>query len=295
MIHRDLLRYGRAKYLWWSLGLILLSFVLYASQSAVRPHNGGSWQGYVLGSIGAALIVWLTALGVRKRAYRSTLGTVQGWTSAHVYLGIALIAVATLHCGFEFGWNVHTLAYALMCAVVISGLFGLYTYLSRPRAIARNREGGARAELFAELFQLDQQVRVLARRCDPAIALAVSSGAERTVLGGGPLAQLFALDRSWFVRADESGTGSKLVPNLDQQPLVDFVAARLPRAGKSAEAALLQELVVLLCRRQAVVRRIRRDIALQGSLKIWLFLHVPLTAALLVALVLHVASTFAYW
>ncbi len=295
MIHRDLLRYDRAKYLWWSFAFLIISIAVYASQSSARPHNGGSWQGYVLGSMGALLILWLTALGVRKRSYRSNLGSVQGWTSAHIYLGTVLIVVVTLHCGFEFGWNVHTLAYALMCVVVISGLFGLYTYLSRPAAIARNREGATRATLFAELFELDQTVRQRAAKCDPAIALAASSGTERTVLGGGPLAQLLARDRSWFVRADESGTGSRLTSNPDQQPLIDFVAARLPRAGKSSEAAILQELVVLLCRRQAVLRRIRRDIALQSSLKIWLFVHVPLTAALLGALVLHIVSTFAYW
>ena len=52
---------------------------------------------------------------------------------------------------------------------------------------------------------------------------------------------------------------------------------------------------MLLCRRQAVLRRIRRDIRLHGWLKIWLYFHVPVTIALLVALVLHILSTFVYW
>jgi hypothetical protein len=35
----------------------------------VQPrHNGGSWYGYTLGTIGALLILWLTMLGMRKRA-----------------------------------------------------------------------------------------------------------------------------------------------------------------------------------------------------------------------------------
>jgi hypothetical protein len=57
----------------------------------------------------------------------------------------------------------------------------------------------------------------------------------------------------------------------------------------------LQQLIVLLCRRQAVLRRIRRDIRLRGWLKIWLYFHIPVTFALLVALVVHIVSTFVYW
>src|SRR5687767_5436918 len=97
VIHRNLLLYRGARYLWWSLGLLTLSAVLYGTQGDLQPPNGGTWQGYVLGTIGALLIVWLTVLGVRKRSYRSTMGTVQGWTSAHVYLGTALLVIATLH------------------------------------------------------------------------------------------------------------------------------------------------------------------------------------------------------
>ena len=69
MIHRNLLLFRGARYLWWSLGLLVVSGVLYATQGDVQPPNGGTWQGYVLGSIGALLIVWLTLLGVRKRRY----------------------------------------------------------------------------------------------------------------------------------------------------------------------------------------------------------------------------------
>ena len=84
----------------------------------VRPrHNGGSWYGYLLGTIGALLILWLTLLGVRKRAMTRRRWSLKAWTSAHVYLGLSLIVIGTLHTGFQFGWNVHTLAYALMMLV----------------------------------------------------------------------------------------------------------------------------------------------------------------------------------
>jgi hypothetical protein len=44
-----------------------------------------------------------------------------------------------------------------------------------------------------------------------------------------------------------------------------------------------------------VLRRLRSDIRLQGWLKAWLYLHVPLTVGTLAALVVHILSTFIYW
>jgi len=294
VIHRSLLNYRGARYLWWALGLLVLSSILYATEGRSEPASGGSWQGYVLGTLGAVLIVWLAWLGVRKRQYASTLGSVQGWASAHVYLGLALIGVATLHCAAQFGWNVHTLAYALMITVIASGIFGVYAYLTHPSAIAKNREGGARTQLFAELFDLDRESRTLAAKCNPSIALAVNSSIERTAIGGGAMAQLFGRDHSWFLRS-EAGASAKLARNADQQSVIDFVAGRLPRADKSAEAATVQELIVVLCRRQSVLRRIRRDIRLYATLKVWLYLHVPLSIGLIGALLVHIVVTFMYW
>ena len=103
-----------------------------------RP-NGGSWYGYTLGTIGALLILWLTALGVRKRAITRKRWSLKAWTSAHVYLGLSLIVIATLHTGFQFGWNIHTLAYVLMMLVILSGIYGISAYAFLPAALSDNR------------------------------------------------------------------------------------------------------------------------------------------------------------
>jgi len=297
MIHRSLLRFAGARYLWWSLALVAASVLLYSTQVGLNPPKGDTWQGYTLGTIGALLIVWLTLLGVRKRRYASTMGSVQGWASAHVYLGLAVMIVATLHCAFRFHWNVHTLAYALMCAVVLSGVFGVFVYMYCPRLSAENRRGGARSELFAELVELNKRGRDIAGRCDANVNAAVKSAIERTAIGGKAAVQLFGIDRSWFVRADleSSGGKSNLIGNADQQPVIDFVADRVPRAEKRTEAANLQALVLILCERQKTLRRIRRDVQLQALLNIWLYLHVPLTLALIAALLVHILTSFMYW
>ena len=294
MIHTDLLRFGGKRYFYWSLALVVGSCVLYSAQRDLGPASGDTWQGYVLGTVGVLLIVWLSLLAIRKRRYSSTLGTVQGWTSAHVYLGTALLVVATLHCAFQFGPNVHTLAYALMCLVIGSGLFGLYKYMHVPELMAENRQGGSRSLLFAELFDLDKQTRSAAEHCSPPVQVAIDSSIERTTIGGGAWAQLFSRDHSMFLRAPRMAASPMLAKNADQQAVVAFVADRIPRADKSEETARLQPLLLLLSRRQVILRRLRRDIRLQAWLKLWLYFHVRLTVALVVALAIHIATTFVY-
>jgi hypothetical protein len=295
VIHVGILQYRRSKYLAWALVLIAGAAGLYASELQAGRPSGHTWQGYALGTAGALLIGWLSLLAIRKRRYASTVGTLQGWTSAHVYLGCTLLVVATLHTGLQVGWNVHTLAYVLMCLVIGSGLFGVFSYLHNPGMLAETREGGSRAQLFAELFDLDRETRALAETCGAQVHTAVDSSIQRTVVGGGAWAQLLSRDHSSFLRPKDAAGKTVLVGNGDQQAVIAFVAARVPRADKPEETARLQQLLLLICRRQVILRRLRRDIRLQGWLKVWLYFHTRVTMALFVALAVHVVSTFLYW
>lgn len=297
MIHVGILRYSNARFLWWAIALTVGSLLLYSTQGNLQPPNGGTWQGYVLGTIGALLIVWLVFLGVRKRSYSSNLGTVQGWTSAHVYLGSVLLVVATLHSAGQLGWNVHSLAYVLMCLVIFSGFYGIYTYINFPQEITANRSGSSTARLFAELFSLDKRGRELGAKGPEDINVAVRSAIERTAIGGGIYAQLLGKDQSRFIRPSGSGDSSagKPVSNRDQQPVIDLIAERLPKTNKIAETELLQALLEIFCRRQAVLRGISRDIRLRGQIRVWLLIHIPISIALIFALAIHIVTTFIYW
>jgi len=138
-MHESILAFRKRRYLWLALGISLLAIVAYLLNDPQEPPNGGTVLGYTLGTIGALLILWLTWFGVRKRRYSSTRGTVQGWLSAHVYLGVALLVIVLLHAGFQFGVNVHTLAFVLMVLVIASGL----------RIFPRRSPGRSRSSRFA--------------------------------------------------------------------------------------------------------------------------------------------------
>lgn len=286
----NIFRYRGSRYLWWSLALVVICVGLYASHTAANPPSGSSWQGYTLGTIGALLIVWLAWLGIRKRRYSSSMGTVQGWTSAHIYLGTAVLVIGSLHSALEFGWNVHTVAYVLMCLVIFSGFYGLHVYINYPHSLSDNRSGGSRQSLFAELYDLNTRGMALVPSCSADLQVAIASRIERTAIGGGVLGQLRGKDDS-KVMSD----AGKPMPNPDQQYVIDLVAERIPKAQKASEVVALEEMLSLLCRRQTILRRLRNDIRMDGWLRIWLYVHVPLTVALIVALIVHIVSTFVYW
>ena len=288
-MHTDVIRFRKARYLWWSLGLAAVCMALFASHAG-HPASGSTLQGYALGTVAGLLVLWLSWLGVRKRSYRSGSGSLQAWTSAHIYLGVTLFLIASLHSSMEFGWNVHSLTYVLMCLVIFSGIFGLQFYLGNPRRASKNRSGMNRDELFEELQELNHKAGQFVFALPGDMQALVRSSLQRSSLGGGVIDQLFGLDRSTAL--DLSGN---MLRNADQRMIIERVAELVPTSRKTPEVVAAQELLTLLCRRQVLLRRIRKDIQYQGWLRVWLYVHVPMTFALLIALFIHVLTVFLYW
>ena len=85
-----------------AFALCLLAVIAYFASDPTPVANGGTVVGYTLGTISLLIIVWLSFLGVRKRLMTSGKWSLRGWTSAHVYLGLSLIILATLLSRFKF-------------------------------------------------------------------------------------------------------------------------------------------------------------------------------------------------
>jgi hypothetical protein len=293
-MHQSFLSYRRKRYLWIALALCVAAIAAYAWHAPRSTPNGGTWLGYTLGTIGAVLILWLTALGIRKRSYKSRLGTVQGWVSAHVYLGLALIVIVTLHTGFQFGWNIHTVAYALMVLVIVSGLIGISAYLRLPREMSQNRASLTREQMWAEVDDLDQRCIRIAGALPGEFRDAATSNRDRTRIGGSPWAVLAGSDRSQ-VMLPAAGGAAVLQLNRDQSRMLDWLGSQLARSNDGERSRTIGELISVVSARRVVLKRLRRDAQIRGWLEIWLYVHVPLSLGLLGALIAHVVSVFVYW
>ncbi|MFM8585966.1 MAG: hypothetical protein ACKOBU_05920 [Gammaproteobacteria bacterium] len=292
-MHESLLNYANRRYLRVSLWLCGLSVALYVWHDPLSPPNGGTWLGYTLGGIGAALILWLTALGVRKRAYSSAMGTLRGWTSAHVYLGLSLLLISTLHSGFQFGWNLHTLCYVLMVIVIVSGVVGVVAYQRYPQLMSANRAGSKPDRLLEEIQDLDQRALRIARDMPRRFADLLRANREGTVLGGSARNILSGRDSSVLMVPSTEGAVSS--PNSGQSAALAWLGDELARSTDGELSRRIGDLLSLLAERRNLLRRLCRDAQIRGWLDIWLYIHVPVTLALLGTLVAHVVSVFLYW
>lgn len=296
-MHQSFISYKNYRYAAYATLLSFVAITAYVLDSPRQPPNGGTWLGYTLGTLSTLIVIFLMWLGVRKRSYHSSFGSVKGWLSAHVYFGFALLLLATLHCGFQFGWNIHTLAYALMCLVIASGCWGVYTYLRYPELIVRQRNGLSREIIFQNLKDLDARALSLAAALDVHTHFQILDAIRRSAIGGNFWAQLSAFDGSKMLISSGVGAAvtARIVDNKGQRALIEILAGKLASNSNIEEIMCLQELLEITGNRAALLKKLQKKIQLQSLLQFWLYLHIPLSFALLIALIIHITSVFIYW
>jgi hypothetical protein len=248
--HEGFLRHKSYRWLKIASLLCLVAIVAYLLIDVEPRPNGGSWYGYTLGTIAALLILWLTLLGLRKRAITRKKWSLKGWTSAHVYLGLSLIIIATLHTGFQFGWNVHTLAYVLMMLVIVSGIYGVSAYAFLPAQLSDNRSEMTGAQMIDAVASIDKQIQISAQPLSDEDSQVVLDSLGEDPFGGG-------LFRRIFGRPPKEG-------NMEALRLI----RRRLAESQGEEAIALDQVAVLMQRKAGALNRIRRHVRIKAMLEL---------------------------
>jgi hypothetical protein len=297
--HISFLAYDGYRYLKLAVAAVAIAIVLYIAVPPYGTRYGGGVAGYTLGTVGALLILWLTWFGYRKRVYvprhKYVAADAHGGSaqeamhpvedpsrlarrlSAHVYLGLALLAIATLHTGFHFGWNIHTLAYVLMCVVIFSGIFGIVAYARYPRRMTENRENLTMGEMESRIIAIDSELRREGMQLDDPTVVAILGSLENTPIGGSMWRQVSG-------HYPVCGTANAIAH-------FERTADKVPPESEE----IWRQIRLNLDEKSNLVARLRRDIRYKALLDVWLYFHVPLTFALLAALLAHVVSIFFLW
>lgn len=267
MIEETFLNYRGYRWLWANLAFLGVLIAVYLWHEPVGGKNGGTFLGYTYGIIATAAILYLLWFGLRKRSHYSRITTLKGCLAVHVWLGIALSLIVPLHSGFQFGANVHTLAYLLMLGAIGSGIVGATIYLRLPTKILSHRGGGTVKSLLEQVHTVTNEIDWLAReRSDQFLAL---------------------VDRMDF-RYRPSMIAAMLDRKPAEVPPRDIAAflSKLPDAERS-EAL---KVVGLANRKRQLVDQIQDEIRVMAIFRTWLYVHVPISYGLVMALSIHIFS-----
>ncbi len=271
MIQDNLFNYKRFVFLKWALLLTLVSTFAYLIDQPAIHANGGTWLGYTLGTVGALLILWLMWFGVRKRQYNNQSGNLRGWVSAHIYLGLSLAVVATLHAGFQIGWNIHSLAYILTLTTIGTGVWGLGFYLRYPAEMSNVLNRQSPEQIVTQIESLDREASKLVKNANEMVGRMVSLSLKQGIF------QTRANQRSGKVK------------NCDTDKAVQFLQTEITKADNLSPIYMNQ------VQRLRALKQLRRYYHMRYWLELWLAIHVPCSFGLLAALIAHVLSVFIYW
>ncbi|MDQ1637419.1 MAG: hypothetical protein QOF62_758 [Pyrinomonadaceae bacterium] len=225
------------------------------------------WATGLAGLFGVAAVM---TYPLRKQVYRRRAGALRYWLLLHLYLGAFAGVVLLLHAGAHTGGLLTTGLYFAFDAVIVSGLFGIASYIVAPR-ILTSIEGeplliedlvGRRKELQQELAELTKQSEGWLRE----------EIEERVVKA--------FLTVPFLLRQI-----------IKQEPLTALLAeTREPFKDRLTRLATPEERTRLLSALEAAVtlRRVDALIYLHRAMRIWIAPHVISTSIMLALMVVHV-------
>lgn len=271
------LTYRSGRWLWISAAIAMGLVLHYFNYQSRAVAYGGSVEGLLYGVAGTGLIAILMYLGHRKRSYASGIGTLQGWVSAHVYLGLLTLLLIPMHAGFRFGWDVHTLAFVLLAVVVISGIVGLYLYHNIPGRLTRYEAGQQADKIDPEMARLLSDMRALVKDSSDALVRIYKE-------------EVASLQR-------RAPMGWSLLLKGQRNDLLAVRSADLARKVSGIppeDQATFHILSQLLLKKTQLEVNLLHQMRLRNALQAWLDVHVPVSIAMVFAVGIHLIVVFLY-
>jgi hypothetical protein len=264
--------YKGFRWFWFNLFFVAILLVFYFFDDPLAGRRGDTPLGYAFGGIATVGIVILMWLGRRKRAYASSRTHLIGWVSAHVWLGLSLLLIVPLHCGFQFGFNVHSITYYLMVATILTGVWGAYNYIQYPSQIISHRGGQSIANILESIRDTTKSLQGLEHgKSDGFI--------DMVNIIDIPFNPGFLRILCTSPQAD-----------LEVEKITHFISGLPDEEHDSAIKA-----VGLVRNKEKLMLSLKQEVGVNFFMKIWLYFHIPLAIGLVFSLVIHIYSVFYFW
>lgn len=265
-------RLGSIFKLLFFLILCVASVATYAKHFRQLPKSA-----YISGWALLLLMILLAVYNGRKKIPFLPLATSKGWLQFHIYAGYATLVLFLFHvrCRIPTGWFEVALA-LLYGAVMVSGIVGLFISRSFPKRLTS--QGG---EVILEKIpivrrNLRERAEFLALKSIPEVHASTIADFYTS-----DLADFFARPQNfWRHLFENHNARTKLLKKFED----------LNRFLNEKERAVMAEIAELVRQKDGL----DYHHALQLALKLWLFVHIPLTYSLLIFSFVHLVLVYAF-
>jgi hypothetical protein len=261
----------------WS-GLILflitsaLAVWVHAKYAGAMPRLA-----YLSGWVLFAVMLALTFYNARKKISFLPLLSSETWLQFHIYAGLFTAVLFLVHISYKMptGWFQGTLAW-LYILVMLSGFFGLFSSRGIPKRLTTR--GGE--VLFERIPGIRRQLQ------ERAEALALQSVEEAK---SSTIADFYVRELKQFFDGARNVVAHWFEIRTPLNVLLNKITD-LNRYLNESERATMDEMASLVRQKDGL----DYHYALQLVLKLWLFVHIPLTYSLLLWTLAHIVLVFAF-
>jgi hypothetical protein len=182
-----------------------------------------------------------------------------------------------MHAGFRFGLDVHTLAFVLLAVVVLSGVLGVVLYQILPVRLTKYETGLQADKIDSEIHRLISDMRAIVKDKSDALVKLYQDEIDsvRKVKSKG-----------WALLFSRVGDDQLAVRTASLSSL----ASSIPDADQPAFQMFSQ----LLLKKTQLEVDLMHQMRLRNALQAWLYVHVPVSVAMLVAVGIHIFVVFWY-
>lgn len=281
----------------------------------------GSLLGLAMGTVAGLVILFEAALVLRRMRWFRTarwLGGARLWMKAHIWLGLFCVPIAFFHMGLDFGGRMTSILAWVFLVVIGSGVLGLVIQNILPRYMLENLSADtvfSQIQVLSEQYAADAQ-RIVYQTCGPQsetilvspatvkktkqpvyvgatrkvgamVKLDPHPGRRRTEMVDAPAIPR-AVDEHIRPYLKTGGAPERKLGTVRKnRAYFEDLRKRVPEAARDAVDRLAD-----LCER-------RRQLSVQRRLHLvmhsWLWIHTPLSMALVVLLLAHVYFALRYY
>ena len=240
---------------------------------SVSLRTAALYSGFLL----LALVLGLTLFNSRKKLPFLPLARATTWLQIHIYAGYFCAFVFLLHVRFSPPHGaLETLLALVFCVVILSGFFGIFISRFFPSRMALSGEPLIYERIPAYRREIQENVEALIRRAE--------TETQSSTLADFYLSQL----RPYFHNLPSALAALGGMGRRSTRLLKELTA--LNRYLDDAEKAIATEIRDWI----ETTQNLHYQYTAQRLLKLWLFVHIPLTYSLILIAFVHAALALIY-